>query len=164
MFSSFGAKLRYLRLHQALTQVELAQHLSLATHTHISQMEAGIREPSLTLVCKIAEYFGVTIDFLLRDALPVAEPQPFQSGGSITQEPPALFGSKLRHLRKQCGLTQLALAQQLEHITHTHVSHLEAGRKEPSISLVLRLADFFGVTTDYLLRDAIPSEAEQTDM
>jgi transcriptional regulator with XRE-family HTH domain len=151
-------------LQRALTQIELARQLSLATNTHISQMEAGVREPSLTLVCKIAEYFGVTIDFLLRDAIPVAEPQPFQSGGSITQEPPALFGSKLRHLRKQCGLTQLALAQQLEHITHTHVSHLEAGRKEPSISLVLRLADFFGVTTDYLLRDAIPSEAEQTDM
>jgi transcriptional regulator with XRE-family HTH domain len=57
----------------------------------------------------------------------------------------------------------MALAQQLEHITHTHVSHLEAGRKEPSISLVLRIADFFGVTTDYLLRDSIPVGAEEQD-
>jgi DNA-binding XRE family transcriptional regulator len=36
------------------------------------------------------------------------------------------------------------------------VSNLEAGRKEPSLDLVLRIADFFGVTTDYLLWDCEP--------
>jgi DNA-binding XRE family transcriptional regulator len=29
-------------------------------------------------------------------------------------------------------------------------------RKEPSIDLVVQIADVFGVTTDYLLRDSIP--------
>jgi transcriptional regulator with XRE-family HTH domain len=55
------------------------------------------------------------------------------------------------------------LAHQLEHITHTHISHLEADRKEPSIDLVLRIADVFGVSTDYLLRDAIPVNATGSD-
>jgi transcriptional regulator with XRE-family HTH domain len=40
--------------------------------------------------------------------------------------------------------------------TQAHISHLESNRKEPSIGLVLKIAAFFGVTTDYLLRDSIP--------
>jgi transcriptional regulator with XRE-family HTH domain len=163
MVSSFGAKLRYLRLQREWTQIELAQRLSLATNTHISQMEAGIREPSVALVRKIAECFDVTIDYLLRDTLPVAQPQVSQFHQPDRHAALASFGTKLRHLRKQHGLTQVVLAHQLEHITHTHISHLEADRKEPSIDLVLRIADVFGVSTDYLLRDALPVDATDDD-
>jgi transcriptional regulator with XRE-family HTH domain len=51
---------------------------------------------------------------------------------------------------------QADLARQLGLRTQAHISLLEAGHKEPSISLLLRIADFFGVTIDYLLRDNIP--------
>ena len=40
-----------------------------------------------------------------------------------------------------------------------YISNLEAGRKAPSLELVVRVADLFGVTTDYLLRDSIGIEA-----
>lgn len=56
---------------------------------------------------------------------------------------------------------QADLARQLGLRTQAHISLLEAGHKEPSINLVLRIADLFGVTTDYLLRDDIPVSLEK---
>ncbi len=69
-----------------------------------------------------------------------------------------LFGQKLRYLRNLHNLTQADLGERLGPVTQTFVSHLEAGRKEPSIDLVLKVADMFQVTLDYLLRDSIPVE------
>jgi transcriptional regulator with XRE-family HTH domain len=70
------------------------------------------------------------------------------------------FGKKLRHLRRQRGLTQAQLAQQLALTSHAHISHLESQRKLPSLDLILRLVQYMGVTTDYVLCDAIPVEAD----
>jgi transcriptional regulator with XRE-family HTH domain len=154
----FGAKLRYLRQQQHLTQTDLAHALTLATHTHISQMESLIRTPSLALVVTIAAYFGVTTDYLLRDTVPIDAPVSISlpDGSAYKAGHERRFGAKLRHLRGRHHISQTALGKQLALTTHTHISHLEAGRKEPSIDLVLRIADIFGVTTDYLLRDSLP--------
>lgn len=67
-----------------------------------------------------------------------------------------LFGEKLRYLRLGQNLTQAELAARLGIITQSFVSHLEAGRKEPSIAVAIEMAELFGVTLDYLLRDTIP--------
>jgi transcriptional regulator with XRE-family HTH domain len=50
------------------------------------------------------------------------------------------------------------LAQHLGLASRAYVSNLEAGRKVPSPELVVRIADHFGVTTDYLLRDDVAVE------
>lgn len=70
-----------------------------------------------------------------------------------------LFGNKLRYLRNQSKMTQAELAARLGPVTQTFVSHLEAGRKEPSVDLALAVADIFSVSLDYLLRDSVPAEA-----
>jgi transcriptional regulator with XRE-family HTH domain len=140
-----------------MVQVDLARQLSLATHTHISQLESHRATPSLNLVVRIACFFGVTIDYLLRDDLPIDVPVWF--GEPETPAPEVhwhRFGEKLRGLRRQRKLTQVDVSQALGLGTQAHISHLESGRKEPSIDLVLKIAAFFGVTTDYLLRDSIP--------
>jgi DNA-binding XRE family transcriptional regulator len=72
--------------------------------------------------------------------------------------PEPQFPAKLRHLRTQRGLSKSALARELGLAAHTFIGLLETGRKEPSAAFTVRLADFFGVTTDYLLWDAIPLE------
>ena len=56
-------------------------------------------------------------------------------------------------------MTQEALAHQLGLARQGHVSNLEMGRKEPSLELVVLVADLFGVSTDYLLRDTVPVES-----
>jgi transcriptional regulator with XRE-family HTH domain len=65
--STFGKKLRTLRLDRNLTQVELARQLGLAGQGHLSNLEVGRKLPSLELVVQIADLFGVTTDYLLHD-------------------------------------------------------------------------------------------------
>jgi transcriptional regulator with XRE-family HTH domain len=153
----FGEKLRYLRTTHGVVQVDLARQLSLATNTHISQLESHRTTPSLNLVVRVALFFGVTIDYLIRDDLPIDVPILF--GDPQTSIPEVHwhhFGEKLRGLRQQRNLKQTDVAQGLALVSQAHISYLEANRKDPSIDLVLKIADFFGVTTDYLLRDSIP--------
>jgi DNA-binding XRE family transcriptional regulator len=62
----------------------------------------------------------------------------------------------------QRQMTQVELAQRLGLARQGYVSNLEAGRKAPSLDLVVQIADLFGVTTDYLLRDT--TAVETTDV
>ena len=72
---------------------------------------------------------------------------------------PLLFGHKIRFLREIHALTQRRIAERLD-ILQSHVSHLEAGRKQPLVPLVLNYAVLFGTSTDYLLRDELAVAAE----
>lgn len=63
------------------------------------------------------------------------------------------FGEKVRRLRTRRGLTLKQLAAELGMDTHSYLSELESGKKQPSALLVLRLSRLFGVSTDVLLRD-----------
>lgn len=65
------------------------------------------------------------------------------------------FGEKLHTLRTQKGLTLKELAYQLGHVAHGYISELEAGKKLPTVELVLGIARLFNVTTDELLKDEI---------
>jgi len=60
------------------------------------------------------------------------------------------FGEKLRSLRKAAGMTQTDLANRL-HITKSVVSYYELLERSPSPDVLIKLADIFHVTTDYLL-------------
>lgn len=62
----FGTTLKELRMEFGLSQRELGARLGFCNQT-ISFWENGSREPDLDSLVKIAEYFSVTIDFLLVD-------------------------------------------------------------------------------------------------
>jgi transcriptional regulator with XRE-family HTH domain len=74
------------------------------------------------------------------------------------------LGRKVRHLRERDGLSQSELAQALglSESSKGFISEIESGKKVPKAELVLRLADHFGVTTDYLLRDDMGAELDET--
>lgn len=65
------------------------------------------------------------------------------------------FGQKLRTLRKQKNLSLWALASEFGYATHSYLNEVELGHKEPTVELVLKVARFFGVTTDELLKDEL---------
>jgi transcriptional regulator with XRE-family HTH domain len=48
-------------------------------------------------------------------------------------------------------MSQVQLAEHLEPLSQAHISFLETGNKAPSIEILLRCADLFGVTADDLL-------------
>jgi transcriptional regulator with XRE-family HTH domain len=65
------------------------------------------------------------------------------------------FGEKLRWLRKRRGMTLRELAQALDLPSHGYLGDLESGRRQPSLELARKIADFFGVTVDQLARDEV---------
>ena len=71
--------------------------------------------------------------------------------GFITMTPtPRQIGMKLRKLRSAKGMSQTALAKKAR-ISREHLSRLEAGRYDPSVGVVQRLAKVLGVPLMELL-------------
>ena len=62
MNDSIGQKLRLLRKEKRMTQQELADALQIKRAT-ISNYEIGRRSPHLSELRRIAEYFGVGLDY-----------------------------------------------------------------------------------------------------
>lgn len=61
-----------------------------------------------------------------------------------------MLGENIRRLRQERGLCQEELGRRIG-ASKQSVSNWENGNIVPSIDLLVRLADFFGVSTDYLL-------------
>lgn len=57
---------------------------------------------------------------------------------------------RLRELRKGRGISQLKLALDLNTSQNT-ISRYETGEREPGISELIKIADFFNVSIDYLV-------------
>lgn len=57
--------------------------------------------------------------------------------------------SRLRELRLQKKVSQGEVADAI-HVTRQAYSYYENGKREPSLEIIMRLADYFGVTIDYL--------------
>ena len=57
---------------------------------------------------------------------------------------------RIKELRKRAGLNQVELAK-LCNISQGTLSAYETGRTDPDLAILKRLADFFGVSIDYLL-------------
>ena len=77
----------------------------------------------------------------------------------------ALFGQRLRRLRKEHGETQPELARLLG-LSRSAVSMYESGEREPKYELLTAIAAHYEVDLDYLLgRDRPePEESEDPDI
>lgn len=154
----FGEKLRALRHQYNLTQIDLARELGLSSHTHITNIESGRRTPSLELVLRVASRFQVRVDSLVDDtaAVEVLRGKSYTSQFLQPDPAPHEFGDKLRTLRQRQTLTQAQLAQELGLASHSHIANLEAGRRKPSLELVLLVAEYFQITVEILVDDTSP--------
>lgn len=61
-----------------------------------------------------------------------------------------MFGNRIKTLRLSYNLSQVQLAEQLS-VSKQTVSNWENGYIQPSIDILIRIANFFSVSTDYLL-------------
>lgn len=57
---------------------------------------------------------------------------------------------RLKELRKGRGMTQQKLASELS-MTQKRISHYEIGDHEPNFVALIKIADYFDVSVDYLL-------------
>lgn len=60
----FPERLKFLRTQHGISQAELAKVLCVSTQT-ISNYEMGKREPGISEITQLADYFKVSIDYLL---------------------------------------------------------------------------------------------------
>ena len=65
-------------------------------------------------------------------------------------EPMKIFGQRLAELRKERHLRQADMAELL-HLTPAHYQRMEYGKVNVPALTLCTLADYFGVTTEYLL-------------
>jgi transcriptional regulator with XRE-family HTH domain len=70
------------------------------------------------------------------------------------------FSHKLKQLRKQKRFTQIELAQMLD-VSSAYVSQLELGIRHPSVALIQRMAQIFGVSVSYLMDDSKDGVADE---
>ena len=70
---------------------------------------------------------------------------------ALTEQQRREIGDRIRILRKRNGLSQEDLALELE-LNPSSLQAVEAGRSELKVSTLLAISDFFGVSTDWLLR------------
>lgn len=61
-----------------------------------------------------------------------------------------MLGQRLRQLRIERGLRLLDIANVIG-VTLRAIQNYESGIREPSLATLVKLADFFDVSTDYLL-------------
>lgn len=77
-----------------------------------------------------------------------------------------MYGSRLKQLRKNLNKTQEEVAAGLG-VTRGAYSHFENDRNEPDSDTIRNLADYFNVSTDYLLGrtdDPIPTRNLDQDL
>ena len=64
----------------------------------------------------------------------------------------AVIAANITNLRKNSGMTQQDLAVRLNY-TDKAISKWERGESVPDIVILKQIADIFGITVDYLLRE-----------
>lgn len=60
------------------------------------------------------------------------------------------FAERLKEARKSCGLKQSDVAEHLGILVRSY-QYYEGGKRRPDYETLVTLADYFDVTTDYLL-------------
>jgi len=155
---TFSKQLKALRKERKLTQRELAEILGLKLRSY-QQYEYRETTPSYEGLIRIADFFGVSLDYLIGREWKTPEVQPEEADADITGEEPsdesakeneASFAERLRLLRKERKIKQKDMAEHLNMSLRGYQCY-EYGRCYPEVSGLLSMADFFGVSVDYLL-------------
>ncbi len=128
--------LKYLREQRGLSQRAFSEEIGLSGSA-VGMWETEERKPDIEMIIRLAEYFGVTLDDLvLRDLRP----------------PIPRYSDNIRYLRLSHGITQEQMGELLGLKNKSSLSLIEAGKSGISIENLEKLADFFGVTLDELVK------------
>lgn len=140
----FYSNLSYLRTTKQLTQTALGNEIGLSKQI-ICLYESGTREPSIKTLLLVSDYFGVSIDDLLRKDL--------RPTGSV-------LSKNLKYLRKKEGYRQEDMARLLGYRDKSSYCLIEGGGTKLSIENLINISEYFGVTVDDLLKKDLSKEGQ----
>lgn len=140
----FHEKLKVLRKEKGLTQKSLSNMLNISQGAY-AQWENGKREPNFEKLSMLACIFDVSIDFLLSKNLEISK----ETYLKLKEEKKNLFSVRLKELRLQHGFSQEELAEKIG-IKRNSYSDWENGKCKPNYEKLEKIADFSGVSLDWL--------------
>lgn len=146
--NSFSLKLKTLRQKNNLTQEQLANELNTRYHLNeskatISQFEHNKRIPGLDRLINIADYFQVSLDYLCCN----------KSNDNVRYTNP---GTRIKRLIKKNGLSQKEFVDKFNEKygysdSKATISQYVNNKRTPEIDKMVKIADFFNVTLDYIM-------------
>lgn len=128
--------LKYLREQRGFNQIELSDALGMS-RAAIGNWEKRLRIPDIETIIKLAQFFDVTLDDLILKELRPPEP---------------LYTKNLRYLRTKHDMTQEDIADLLGYRRKQGYVAIEAGKTRALVEDLKKLADFFGLTMDQLIK------------
>lgn len=139
----FKERLKALRKEAGLTQKDMARNFGTSQPSY-QQWESGKRTPNSDNLEKLANFFNVSTDYLIGLSDTKTTAQAIEIPNTST------FAQRLKALRKEAGLTQKEIAEQLG-IKQPTYAQWENGRVKPKAETLEKFSNFFNVSTDYLL-------------
>lgn len=133
---TIGEKIKHLRKSNNMTLDEVADKISCAKNT-ISRYENNLRTPKINTLIELANIFNVSLDY-------------FDNSFCNSSISTINFGDRLKLLREDLGLTQKELASVLL-ISPSTIGMYEQNYRMPDSEMLIRIADLFKVSVDYLL-------------
>lgn len=136
-----GDKIKELRKDKNLTQIQLSEKLGIAQST-LGMIESNRRPAGRKTLLKLAEFFNVTIDYLLSEDTTL-----INNDISLS-----ILGDKIKKLRKEMGMTQQELAKSIN-VSRSTIGMIEANKQGTSNETLLKLAKVLNTTVENLLSD-----------
>lgn len=139
----FGSRLKELRKSKEITQKQLAIAIG-ASERGIQNYELNERKPTFDILINLAEYFDVTIDFLVgRSDLP-------DYSASEDTIPFPYLPIRLKELREAREMDIFGVAELIGETPRNYAGY-EEGEVLPRLRVICTLADLFDVSLDYLI-------------
>ena len=146
----FGQRISELRKSAGMTQKQLGESVGLSMQA-INDIEKGRRETTITKAILMARLFNTTVHYLMGDTDDPTRPTdtPFIEQLFDREE---LFNlrDRLRLLRRERGVSDIELGK-ITYLGTLAYRNIENGEKQPHLSTLIALADYFDVSLDYLV-------------
>lgn len=131
-------RIRELRVEKGITQVKFAQMLS-TSQANISGWELEKWEPDKNALKKMSEIFGCSIDYILG----------YENKEKNLQSTTVPL-TRIVKLRNEKHITQEELSKNIG-INRSTLAMYETNKTEPNLETLIKLADYFQVSVDYLI-------------
>lgn len=148
MNEKFISNIKVLREEFKISQIQLAIETGLKKSA-ISCWEIGNRTPNAVAIIILSRYFQVTTDYLLK----ISNDNKMIHRIDDFNVDMYTFNKRLKDLRLNKNLSQERLGS-ATNIPQPTINRWELGINVPNANAIITLANFFGVSTDYILGES----------
>ena len=134
-------RLSFIREDKDMKQSELATIIDVNQST-ISRWEKSSEIPSLEKLNKIANYFNISLDYLLH----LSDKKTAIKKTNLNKKE---IGKRLKHFRKENDITQIELAEFLN-TTHSTIAGYESGKTMILTSFAYQICKKYKISLDWL--------------